>query len=52
MPSSLTFKIVDPVLEAATGEEGRLRDELGVRAFGIYQANWRRAPKALRMTID
>lgn len=34
---ALAFKIVDPVLEGATGEEGKLRDALGVSAFGIYQ---------------
>lgn len=33
----MAFTIVDPASERAIGEEGRLRDALGVTAFGVFQ---------------
>jgi uncharacterized cupin superfamily protein len=33
----VAYKIVDAAREDAIGEEGGLRDALGVHAFGIYQ---------------
>jgi quercetin dioxygenase-like cupin family protein len=33
----VAFRIVDPASEDAIGEEGRLRDALGVTAFGVFQ---------------
>ena len=33
----MTYTIVDAAREGAIGQEGRLRDALGVRAFGIFQ---------------